>query len=243
MTHRLERVSIGLDDTIAARVADVLRRGLYEVVSQGEPIDELIEMGHGHNASIEFDQAVSKELNHAAALLRCDRARDADGGLLPDVLFSWGCSRWIHYDGIAEGCTTRERIDAAGRAHAECAAEVLEAPTVNGLRVAEIRDINCALAASCDAPSGHDPLIVDAATPWAPLLVLRFGSEILPSPVQPDDDLCRLAPRIAWAGIGITPGEERRTIRIDSFQSELHVLDVPDPLDVMRTILALRAQR
>lgn len=234
---RLLRASSGIDEILAHRVADVLRRGLYEVVPQSDVEQAIID---------DEPDAPPIDLNYAASLLRCDRARDKWGELLPDVVFSWGCSAWIHYDGIAEGHPIRDRIRSVGCQHAEYAADVLIAPHADRRRVAELVEIQHAIAMSCTAPLPGDPLVIEAATPWTTLTVNRVVSsgsveELSPLAQQPDEDLRMLAPQIAWAGMADPMGVERGTIRIDVFQSHLHHDDAPDPVTVMRTMLDLKA--
>lgn len=231
---RLERLSRTLDPDLAKRVAAVLRRGLYEVVMEDRIVERLI--------SDEPDEDI--DLNDAASLLRCDRVRDVNGAPMPDVQISWGCGRWIHYPGIAEDEEILERIHAVGREHAMIAAEVLEGTDASEARCQEIERIMDAVGMTCSSPSEGAPIIVDAATAWAPLVVFTgSGEDLMPTPIQPDDDLTRLAPHAAWAG-WIKPFDEPRgTIRIDSLQSYVHHGATPDPIEVMRTVLRLRSGR
>lgn len=230
--NRIERLSRTLDPELAKRVAGVLRRGLYEVVLEDRIVEQLIS---------DDPDSEAIDLNDAASLLRCDRVRDVDGTPMPDVRISWGCGRWIHYPGIAEDEEILERIHAVGREHATIAAEVLEGSDATEARCEEIERIVDAIGMTCASPSEGAPIIVDAATPWAPLAVFTgSGEDLVPTPVQPDDDLTRLAPHAAWAG-WIKPFDEPRgTIRIDSLQSYVHHGATPDPIEVMRTVLALR---
>lgn len=231
--NRLERLSRTLDPELAKRVAGVLRRGLYEVVLEDRIVEQLIS---------DDPESGPIDLGDAAALLRCDRVRDRHDALMPDVRISFGCSRWIHHPGIAEDEEILERIHAVGREHAMIAAEVLEASDASEDRCQEIGRIMDAVAMTCASPSEGAPIIVDAATPWAPLMVFTgSGEDLVPTPTQPDDDLTRLVPHAVWAG-WIKPFDEPRgVIRIDSQQSYVHHGATPDPIEVMRTVLALRS--
>jgi hypothetical protein len=229
----VERFSYSLDDALARRVADVLRRGLYEVVPREDVMQALLDAD---------PQDEPIDLHHASSLLRCDKVRDARGDPLPDVSMQSGTARWIHYDGIAEGEPIERRIEAIGREHAECAAVVLSGTHADQERLDVITQIQNAVAATCGTPVEERPLVVEAATPWTPLHVSVFGDEILPARIQPDDDLCRLSPQVAWTGID-TPGQsDRPLIRIGVFQSHLRAGCMPDPLTVMRIVMKLRNQ-
>lgn len=229
----MERFSYSLGDALAQRVADVLRRGLYEVVPREDVVQALLDAD---------PQDEPIDLHHASSLLRCDRARDAQGGLLPDVSLQAGTARWIHYDGIAEGESIERRIEAIGREHAECAAVVLSGRHADQERLGVITQIQNAIAATCGTPMGEQPLIVEAATPWTPLHVSVFGDEIASARIQPDDDLCRLSPQVTWTGVYTPDHSDRPLIRIDTVQSQLHSESMPDPLTVMRIVMQLRNQ-
>jgi len=238
----LLRASSDLDDDLAVRVSDVLRRGLYDVVPDDHAIQAMIEKrdreerGHDDGSPI-----MPIDFRQAACRLRCDRTVKGAQGPLPDVVIGWGSMQWLHYDGIAEGESDQDRIDAIGREHAQIAAGALEARCATEEETNHVKDVEAAIATSSLALNPDEMFVLHSANAWEDLAIHHYAAGGLETKrVAVDEHLARAAPRLVTASMTPITGE-RPTILIDRHVSYLMHAGLPDAVAVMRTLLTLKA--
>jgi len=194
-----------------------------------------------------FAEAFVRKATDRTTIVRTDRIPSIDPQRLPDVRIHDGIGRWIDHDAVLPGRPVRDRIDAAGRAHADLAARILCCTAATPLARRAVDIANFAIAATCERPDQiAEPVCVIAATTWnAALVRISDGGVLLePCPVEPEADLLAAMPMAAnaWfdAGDGrTTPG----VVHVDSYTTWIDPEDRLDPIESLRVLARLAESR
>ena len=217
----LLRTDMDFDQDTVERTIVALRLGLYRAA----PLPDGVKAVDHH---------------HATQRLVCDVARAADGGTLPFVDMRAGTRAWTDVSTLAPGGDDIDVRNAYVRRHADLAVVALGARVMDDALRQRIEEALCAIAVVTDVPTALGWVVVaQAATPWTPLTVGRVPRRYGPSPNLPDPELARHVPQAVLVRIADDPGDDRRTIVIDSAQGIVSADDAPDTMNAMRTLTRL----